>query len=35
MNASDILRDADLFRAAYPNWPHPEPEPAAGESQEG
>jgi hypothetical protein len=25
----DILMNADTFRAAYPNWPHPEPEPAA------
>ena len=23
----DILGDADLFRAAYPRWPHAEPEP--------
>jgi hypothetical protein len=28
MTVSDITRDADLFRRAYPNWPHPEPEEA-------
>jgi hypothetical protein len=25
----DIVMNADAFRAAYPNWPHPEPAPAA------
>lgn len=30
MTGDDILRNADAFRAAYPNWPHAEPErPAA------
>jgi len=27
MTVGDILGDADRFRAAYPNWPHAEPEP--------
>jgi hypothetical protein len=27
MRVSDILRNADAFRRAYPSWPHPEPEP--------
>jgi hypothetical protein len=26
LSVSDILRNADTFRAAYPSWPHPEPE---------
>ena len=26
MTASDVLRNADTFRAAYPSWPHAEPE---------
>jgi hypothetical protein len=25
MTGHDILLDADLFRAAFPHWPHPEP----------
>jgi hypothetical protein len=25
----DIVMNADLFRAAYPNWPRPEPAPPA------
>jgi len=25
MTGDDILRNADTFRAAYPNWPHAEP----------
>jgi hypothetical protein len=29
LSASDILRNADTFRRAYPNWPHPEPEERA------
>jgi hypothetical protein len=28
LTGSDIARNADLFRLAYPNWPHAEP--AAG-----
>jgi hypothetical protein len=24
--AHDLLLDADAFKAAYPSWPHPEPE---------
>ncbi len=28
LTVSDITRDADLFRRAYPSWPHPEPEEA-------
>ena len=31
----DILMNADTFRAAYPNWPHPEPDEPAGESTIG
>ena len=27
LTVSDITRNADLFRAAYPGWPHAEPEP--------
>jgi hypothetical protein len=27
MTGDDILRNADAFRAAYPSWPHAEPEP--------
>jgi hypothetical protein len=26
MTGHDILLDADLFRAAFPHWPHPEPD---------
>jgi hypothetical protein len=26
LTVSDIIRNADLFRAAYPSWPHAEPE---------
>ena len=26
MTVGDITGNADLFRQAYPNWPHPEPE---------
>lgn len=26
VTAGDICRDADLFRAALPSWPHPEPD---------
>lgn len=26
LTASDITRDAELFRAAYPHWPHTGPE---------
>jgi hypothetical protein len=29
MTASDLLRNADTFRRAYPSWPHPEPEERA------
>jgi hypothetical protein len=25
LTTRDVLLDADLFRAAQPNWPHPEP----------
>ena len=28
LTVSDILHNADLFRRAYPNWPHAEPEEA-------
>jgi hypothetical protein len=28
---SDILRNADAFRRAYPNWPHAEPRPVCWE----
>lgn len=27
MTVSDITRDADVFRRAYPSWPLPEPGP--------
>jgi hypothetical protein len=27
MTVRDICGNADLFRRAYPNWPHAEPEP--------
>jgi hypothetical protein len=33
LSASDILRNADTFRRAYPNWPHPEPEPVTDDSR--
>jgi hypothetical protein len=26
LTVRDIVMDADLFRRAYPNWPHPEPD---------
>jgi len=26
VTAHDIIMNADLWRAAYPHWPHPEPE---------
>ena len=26
LTARDIVMNADLFRSAYPHWPHPEPE---------
>ena len=26
LSVRDVILDADLFRAAYPNWPHAEPE---------
>ena len=26
LTVSDILHDADAFRRAYPDWPHPSPE---------
>jgi hypothetical protein len=26
MTVRDICLDPDLFRAAFPHWPHPEPE---------
>jgi hypothetical protein len=26
LSVSDLLHNADTFRAAYPSWPHPEPE---------
>jgi hypothetical protein len=26
VTVSDICRDADLFRRAYPSWPQPEPD---------
>jgi hypothetical protein len=29
LSASDLLHNADTFRRAYPNWPHPEPEERA------
>jgi hypothetical protein len=29
LTVSDILHNADLFRRAYPGWPHPEPEEKA------
>jgi len=28
LTVHDITLNADLFHAAYPNWPHPEPAPA-------
>jgi len=29
LTVSDILHNADLFKAAYPCWPHPAPEETA------
>ena len=29
LTVSDILHDADAFRRAYPDWPHPSPEETA------
>lgn len=31
LTVSDILHDADAFRRAYPDWPHPSPEKTAAD----
>lgn len=32
ISAHDLLRDAGVFRRAYPSWPHAEPEPQCAPS---